>query len=355
MEILNHKMITLFKFLGLIQLTLFVFLFICVLSYRIYQDRQYLNNKKLKVKVAKILHKTNLSNSEKDFLSKNITLAIYLFHDMELKNQFPSRETPQILLSDYFISYIPKLFDAKYWYYRQLACYLLYLKAKYLSISKIEQAYLAKLLDDDIPIVTLNAALAVSLVPNEKLVNQLIDIFTEERRVQYDLFRIILFEANLKMVEMIVQRLTLETNNRVRGLCYRMLIDLPKINIEIPSLLHDIKSDYLDLSLSALAFAVYARKPNFSEILMKAISSPIWQMRARAAKLVGKNCDGSFAWVLEPLLNDENVWVRFRAAEGLINLGKIGIDLLKETSFPQAIELAKQQLMLMDKRNEEKR
>jgi HEAT repeat protein len=88
---------------------------------------------------------------------------------------------------------------------------------------------------------------------------------------------------------------------------------------------------------------------------MKAISSPIWQMRARAAKLVGKNCDGSFAWVLEPLLNDENVWVRFRAAEGLINLGKIGIDLLKETSFPQAIELAKQQLMLMDKRNEEKR
>jgi len=349
MEILNHQMIKIFKYLGLLQLGLFIFLFVLVLCYRIYQEALYQHKKKLRIKIIETLKETSLSNKDKLFLSKNLHYAIFILHELEIDQALVGDGQYQRLLTEFFLAYVKDFSQSKYWYIRQLACYLLYLKAKFLTLSVSDQKILMHLLEDDTPVVAMNAVRIVGMAPNEQLINRLLDIFAHSRRVQYDLFRILLTEASLNMAALVIKRLGTEQNPQTRGLCYRMLIDLPKTTIPIPNLTQDIDSDYLDLSLAALAFCVYARQENFEQALANAVQSPIWQIRARAAKLIGKNCKDTKVLLLQPLLNDENTWVRFRAAEALVNLGKIGIDLLQSNPFPAAIERAKEQLILIDK------
>lgn len=349
MEILNHQMIEIFKYLGLLQFGLFIVLFILVLSYRLYQEALYLNKQKLRIKITQTLKETTLSSKDKKFLNQNLHYAIFILHQLEACQELIANAQYQRLLTGFLLFYVKDFSQSKYWYIRQLACYLLYLKAKFLTLSVSDQKILMHLLQDETPVVAMNAVRIIGIAPNEELINRLLDIFSPSRRVQYDLFRVLLTEASVNMADLIIQRLKIEQNPQIRGLCYRMLIDLPKTPIQIPRLAEDIDSDYLDLSLAAMAFGVYAKQQNFELALAKATQNPIWQIRARAAKLIGKNCDDTKVALLQPLLNDENTWVRFRAAEALVNLGKIGIDLLQANPFPAAIERAKEQLILMNK------
>jgi HEAT repeat protein len=68
--------------------------------------------------------------------------------------------------------------------------------------------------------------------------------------------------------------------------------------------------------------------PNFTPDLLKALKDPEWPVRAMAAKALGKLGRPEAVPALAEALSDKEWWVRINAAEGLKSMGEKGLDAL---------------------------
>jgi HEAT repeat protein len=68
--------------------------------------------------------------------------------------------------------------------------------------------------------------------------------------------------------------------------------------------------------------------PNFTPDLLKALKDPEWPVRAMAAKALGKLGRPEAVPALAEALTDKEWWVRINAAEGLKSMGEKGLDAL---------------------------
>jgi hypothetical protein len=347
MEILNYRIIEIFKMLAMMQFALFGLLFLVILAYVFYRNHLAKLKKFNQSKIDKLLLKyKRIKPAEEQLIIKNKVLAFNCFYQLEQVGKLDP-ESCGALLRKYFLDEINDFGASKDWYFRQLAAMILQLKYKYFPLEIGDELLLKKLLADDTPLVIINAALAICNASSQKLIDLLIETFVHERRSQYDLLRLILKEKALKIAPFVIEHLFQVQEIETRALCYRMLTDLPKVTIEIPDLKKDLASGELDLSLAALEYAAYSKQADFKDLLIASLDSPIWQVKVRAAKLIGKVGDTSLAKYLEPLLIDKDWWVRFRAAEALRVLGPKGVKILKRQTDPYAKDMAMQQLELM--------
>lgn len=351
MALLNMHVIDLFKVLGILQVSLFILLFLVILAFTFYQDIMT----KIKLKEQNqiqedLLQFKNLSASKQRFLKRRTERVFKVFYDLEQSEAITAHEDCVLILKTLFLPVLANYVHAKQWYKRHLAAMILQLKNKYMPETEIDGEYLKKLLQDDTPLVIINAAMAVCYQPTLLLVNMLIDNFAAERRSQYELLRLILKDAALQIAPIVVERLNSETEPQVKSLCYRILTDLPKLELHVPSLKEDITSENLDVCLAAIAYIAYSEHRDYKGLLVKSLSHPAWQVRARAAKLIGRIHDPQLATALEPILSDKLWWVRFRAAEALLQLGDPGMSILTRQTDPYAKEIASQQIKLQQLR-----
>ncbi len=214
-------------------------------------------------------------------------------------------------------------------------------------MSSEDEAYLMDLLADLITIVNINACIAIFYSPTQKTIDYLIDSISQKRRSQYEILKTIVKESAFKVIPLIQNRLSHEKNLYIRAFCYRMLRQLPKVEMSLSSLEQDLTSSEVDLKLAAISYISYLEQPNYKTYLLDGLNSSDWEVRARCAKIVGYTGDAELAKALEPYLNDEIWWVRYRTAEALMRLGDVGQQILKskKIEFDKfAYEISQQQL-----------
>lgn len=339
------------KVLGLIQVTLLVVLFLVVVAFIFYQDYimriQAQQNKKIE---SLLLRFNNTTSSERQWLKRHLEWVLSIFYDLEQNEKLNVHETCGLILENLFLDSLSKNVYAKDWHLRHFAALILQLKTKYLPETEKDSESLQVLLMDDTPLVVINAAIAVCYQPTQTLIDTLINSFAQERRSQYDLLRLILKYGSLQIIPFIVHRLNHEANVQIKSLCYRMLTDLPKVELEVPSLKQDILGENIDLSLAAIAYIAYSEYQGYEKLLLNSLTHKVWQVRVRAAKFIGRTHKAKLAKYLEPLLIDKVWWVRFRAAEALIDLGEPGMEILSRQTDPYAKEMAMQQIRLLQQR-----
>jgi hypothetical protein len=338
-----------FKFFALIQILLFIVLFVVTLSYKIWKDYQTKQQKKRLKQIKKALIRFDkISQDELFFLQKQKGAAFIVFFQLEKDDSFIDNVLIINILINLFLPYLSEDVASPHWPSRNRAAMLLQLKNKYLkTLSENEEAYLLKLMADLIPLVSLNAAIAVCFSPTQKLLDVLIDIFSQNRRSQYEFLTMMTSHAAFRIIPLIQTRLIREKDIYTRVFCYRMLRQLPKMEISNPFIQSDLNSEYLDLKLAALAYISYIEKPHFKDFLIEGLQSIFWEVRARAAKLIGYTRDEHLVSFLEPLLQDKIWWVRFRAAEALSLMGETGMNVLKAQNIlidKFAYEIAQQQI-----------
>ncbi|NBX84894.1 MAG: HEAT repeat domain-containing protein [Gammaproteobacteria bacterium] len=338
-----------FKFFALIQILLFIVLFVVTLSYKIWKDYETKQQKKWIKQIHKLLTRFDkISPAELFFLKKRRVLAFKVFFQLEKEDSFVDNVLITNILINLFLPYLSEDVASLHWPSRNRAAMLLQLKNKFLkTLSVHEEAYLLKLMADSIRLVSLNAAIAVCFSPTQKMLDVLIDIFNQNRRSQYEFLTMMTSHAAYRIIPLIQARLIREKDIYTRVFCYRMLRQLPKMEISNPFIKSDLNSEHLDLRLAALAYIAYIEKPHFKDFLIEGLQSIFWEVRARAAKLIGYTRDEHLVPFLEPLLQDKVWWVRFRAAEALSLMGKTGMNVLKAQKIKIdkfANEIAQQQI-----------
>lgn len=350
MEILNFTAMThIFKILALVQIGLFIILLLMTFLVKFYQDWAVIHDKKILLRINLLLTQyDNLDMRQMNFLRKHryrVFDALFLTdNDSASLEQYDYEK----IINNLFLPFLKQDANDPHWPQRNRAAKVLQLKNKYFkSLSEPEEKILIKLLNDDVPLVAVNAAEAIFFAPTQQMVDTFIDVFSVYRRAQYDLLGGMLKHAAFQVIPMILRRLSQEKNVNIRVFCYRMLRELPKLEVSVPFISKDLDSKNIDLNLAALSYVTYLEKSNYKEHLIKALDSPFWELRARAAKLIGYTKDENLVKFLEPFLKDKVWWVRFRTAEALTHLGHSGLNTLKaqKLNIDQfAFEISKQQI-----------
>ena len=289
---MNHV----FKILAFIQLFIFIILFFITLFFKLYQNYHSAKEKKLIAQINKLLLKFDtLSFKDIEALKAHRALCFEVFNRLEKQAKFSSNQIVQNIMISLFLPSINKDIASNYWPSRNNVALNYQLKSKYFkNMSSTEELFLIQLVADPVPLVSINAAIAICYSPTQKTMDSLIDIFSQQRRAQYDLLTEVLNASALKVIPLITQRLNHEKNIYMRVFCYRMLRQLPKIDIDLANLESDINSKNIDLSLAALSYISYAQTHDYKDHLIKGLHSDFWEVRARVAKLIGYNLSSRF-------------------------------------------------------------
>ncbi len=332
MEILtSHYIIHIFKYLSLIQIGLFIVLFFITLGTKIYQQHQEkLFHKKYHYIQKLMKNFEQLKPQQIDNLKKNDLISFSIFFHLQKDNYWHDNQTYIDILNTLFLPNLISYASSRSWSLRNIAATILMLKNKFTKTCNASEVFMLEmLLNDKVALVQTNAALAVFYNPSTRLMNKVIDVFSISERSQHELLMSMMKECAYNGSQFLVYRLDTETSNDIRSFCYRMLTDLPVLDLEINKLSCDLESDSLDLKISALAYVAHINYKGYEDILVNNLSDKHWQIRARCAKLIGQTKNPKLAVFLEPILEDPVWWVRFRSASALTFLGEDGLNILK--------------------------
>lgn len=83
-----------------------------------------------------------------------------------------------------------------------------------------------------------------------------------------------------------------------------------------------------DVRAACVRAVVELRHPSGSNAVISSLNDPVWTVRTQAAIAAGRMGLSEAADTLSVLMSDESWWVRFRAAESLVQLGPSGISAL---------------------------
>lgn len=278
------------KTMAIIQLLIiitFVSLMYLTKAYLRYQEKQTKNKKRLIVNLLESIAngKDGFSQAAIKFLKKEIFLVITVLPSLEEhKHKFRYADSfKSNLISKILIPVAKKFAYSRNWFKRYIAvrCYSY-------GFEESDEEAILKLLRDHITLVSINSAMVATKFFNEKLTNNLIDIFSAGRRLQQSLYAEMIAKKGDAIAIIIFNRLDKEQNLYVKAFCYRLLSRLEDKTIFYPNAKDDVLSDNLELKLSALRYVASCDYPSKIEIVFKLTNDPHWEVRAVVANILGQ-------------------------------------------------------------------
>lgn len=232
------------------------------------------------------------------------------------------------------------------WYNRYIAtlCY-------YYGFDADDDERLLQLVKDDTTLVVINAAKVAVKFYNPLLINAMIDVFSQERRLRQNMFAEIIMREITDISPIIFDRLKIEKDPYVRTFCYRLLQEIPPKDQVIKSAKYDLNSESLDLKIATLNYISSADNPLKNDIIYPLSTDPNKEVRAVVAKALGNVDSKESLRLLEHMLNDSQWFVRVNAAHSLGKKGEQGIAVLKNQSPEKdrfAYETAQEVLMQLE-------
>lgn len=320
------------KILAIIQMMVVIALLLFAYAIKVYQHYQAIHQKKIYQKLVSLLLSSVQLQRHFDLglLQKfKRKLPLLLNVIQELDNLMPADDKtwPLIRQKILYKMMLPRarlLASSHNWIKRYTCCQVFQL---HYEIK--DEPILQKLIDDPIPLISIKAAQLVLKGHSPKLINTVIDCFAKKRRVQQSFFAEISTGANTATIPSIIHRLQHEKNPYTKAFCYHMLNHLPMSTDRVTTIDADLHSDNLDLKLVVLSYCQHHHYPGLNHLLLNCLDDEKWEVRARAAKLIGLAKQKKLASYLEKSLTDSVWWVRKNAAQALAQLGESGIAILK--------------------------
>ena len=343
---------SLIKMVAISQLIIVCLLIIFAYMVKLYFYYKSIHHKKVSVKLEELLRDQIITVGE-----FNINSVIGYKHLIglliDIINKFDATISVEKWLDirhqiiDLIILPAARVFAvSRAWNQRLIAC-----QSFSLSYKAQDEFLVMTLINDSVPLVSINAAILAVQSNSQALIDTIIDCFAKGRHVQQSFSAHILSSADATVIPLIKNRLRRETNPYVRAFCYRILMDLPCISEKVETTSEDLRSSNLELKLSVMSYLSHIDPQSSSVSFLKLLDDPVWEVRAKAAKLLGDIRDDSFVFALELTLKDPQWWVRMNAAEALYKLGAQGLSVLRRQdpnvdSF--AFEIATQILAIHD-------
>ena len=209
-----------------------------------------------------------------------------------------------------------RLSTSSQWTDRYLAC-----QAFKLAISPQHESIITALIHDPVLIIALHAALVAVSYDSVPLINHVIDVFAQNRHVQQSLFAQLMTKTHPHFVRLVSERLSREQDPYIKAFCYRMLSANEHQGDALEQAFNDAKRLPLELRLAAMHYLHAHSSARVNQLFLTCLTDPHWEIRAKAAKLLGKSENAQFAPALTRCLHDEVWWVRISATEALAALG----------------------------------
>lgn len=324
---LIDKILYYVKIIAIIQVVVIVLsLFILYLTKIIL----YFRNKKLiktQLKIEQLLpalvrDQVELTPNAATFLRCWIFLVLKTLHRYEQNTdtRLAFNKLLVMLKADVLLPVAAKLSESRRWFKRYTAtlCYI------YAFNEQCEKQVL-KLIFDNILMVSINAAMIAVRYSNEKLINAMIDVFSDRRRIQQVICAEIIMQENNDISAILFARLVTEQDVYKKVFCYRLLLEVPSKDIMYPDVQQDLENKNIDLKIAALRYLAQLQTEFKAKLIQSLALDADWEVRAVVARLMGDFIDTKNVELLELMLTDKNFVVRVNAANSLLQEGDKGI------------------------------
>lgn len=187
-----------------------------------------------------------------------------------------------------------------------------------------DEDFVAKLIQDRKPVVSMEAIHAVVHIPTKSLLNILIDKTATLRRKSYDLYLEPFKHLPESTREIIVERLKSKKNAYIRDICYRILMFFkPQPLADLAR--KDVKSETIELCLSAIHFIAYSEGKKALPFLHQMLEDKRWQVKVAVLQALGDLRDASSVSFINKSLESPEWWVKTNATNTLKLIGEEGI------------------------------
>lgn len=192
-----------------------------------------------------------------------------------------------------------------------------------------DEKLLVKLVNDKIPLVSINAITPALKFGSEHSVNDVITQMAKERPITQSIYLKVLEGAPVNLKGVVENRLETSKDPYIRATCYRILTKFATSQVKQADVLSDMKSNNVELKIAAAKYFAHAEKENSISALTELLQSDLWQVRTVTLNILGSLKSTSVIETLSHYLKDSNWWVRLSAAQSLKGLGEPGKAVLK--------------------------
>ena len=274
-----------------------------------------------------------LDNEMTAYFNQSIIEFILSYEKFERNNR-GFREWQRInsiISNQVFKIQVKPLARSSYWLKRYLAVRSMQL-GEHIEAENI----LVDLLNDKILLVSMNAAMVVLDNPTSTLINEMINVFSQEKQNLRLITMNILSSQPIKQDEriasIILKRLQREQNVYCKIVCYDFLVLLSPLGEIDPIVKKDLLTDNVNLKIAILKFIFHSDPSGCKQLLIDNLDNPQEEVRTIVVKLLGKTGDESMIPYIKSKLSDKTWWVRINSANALGSLGKEGILALQSIS-----------------------
>jgi len=198
-----------------------------------------------------------------------------------------------------------------------------------LATHKEDEKYIINLIEDEIPLVYLNALPAAISCGSQSVIDPLISQIASQRRLTQGTYLQAFVNAPADIVSIVVGHLNHTTDPYIRTTCYKLLM----MHLQIVNVTWDINADLsspnLELRIAAAKYLTKCKHNDAIPTLIKLLGDPQWEMRVAALNGLGSLNAQSEIPKIAALLRDSEWWVRMNAGQVLLTMGDAGLDILK--------------------------
>lgn len=309
--------------------------------YKYLDERKTENIRKLLVRII-----TESIHTHKDIVLEEIPTKLKNYRDVLFTVENFDRylvdpvwqKTKKKIIDGYLLPGALPHIESHSWQDRQMALRCYALDPKRL----VEDSLVLPMLDDEHFLVRIVAALClIRSVRREVVLPVIKQMVKESAAAQYP-YRDLLIKGDGPIFEWLGDIVATEKDQVVVAACLDVLST--KIHKDLlPLAMKHITSPNEKCRLAALKIVSRIPGKETSYTLCKALQDPYWEVRAYAASSLGRHIDKSHIPPLVCALNDQEWFVRLKAAEALKHMGQEGRDeLYKQSSAnnPEAHEIA---------------
>lgn len=336
------KIVVIFQ--ALLILLVILFLYMGNLFFLLKEKRESKNKKKITYLMDLYFNKETIPIDGIGPLKNSIVFVLSVLRDMDKKYQGSEayHHFKQELSQHVLRPYARKAAFSRDWYKRYTAalCYCQGINSK-------DEGILSLLIQDKSFLVAMTATKCAIQIYTPKLVNVLIDEYSNARHIRQSVYAKILMRNKPDISTIITDRLQKEQNPYVKAFCYRLLSRLPKEKQILFPVEQDLENNSVELKIAALKYISYMGRSRNHKMIYRLSEDVDWQVRAITAKALETVDTQESIRLLETLLKDKNKWVKTNAAYSLIKKGKKGIAILEKQSQEvdeQAYDIAQEML-----------
>lgn len=345
------------KITAIVKLTIIPLLFLLLLLLRVilfYQQKKLIIKDKEMLDTIKLFFKNQdeLSAKQIKYFKKNIKVLLDVIQNFENKHMINHRDF-QTLSNKILKAQGRKFSKSKNWLNQLYGA-----RCFFYGFDQKDEILLIKLMDSDDLLVCLESAKTIFKSPNSQLVNKVINVLANGRRLNQSFFIDVLEKISNHekkiLTTFFIQRIDVESNSYIKAFCYRMLIKLIPDEKILSNIKQDIANPNIDLSIAALTYLSRFKNPLAIQLIFENLNHKAWQIRARVIKLLEQMKIEAAVPFIEHKLNDLSFWVRINAANALAKMGQSGIESLKKQDVNKdryAYEAAQKALLTLEAQN----